>query len=56
MGLTVFNMSSDFFTKDEIAKFTLPNEEEYRDIDNLNATIVMDSTEPAKKKRNNMQR
>lgn len=37
--------TSDFFTNDEIEKFTLPDEEEYRDIDRLQATISVNNAE-----------
>jgi hypothetical protein len=46
-------MSGDFFTQQEIERFTLPNKEDYRDVDNLQATINIDSEikEVGRKKR-----
>lgn len=44
--------TNEFFTSAEIEKFTLPNEEEYRDIDRLHATIAVDGAEQWSKKRN----
>lgn len=51
--------TNNFFTKDEINKFTLPNGEEYQDIDSLHPTIVMDNTknqDSGCKKKRNLQR
>jgi hypothetical protein len=51
--LSLLKMSTnEFFTSAEIEKFTLPNEEEYRDIDRLHATIAVDGAEQWSKKRN----
>jgi hypothetical protein len=49
--MRLFPKMAEFFTSAEFEKFTLPDEEEYRDIDRLHATIALESDEHFTKKR-----